>query len=442
MMGKNALKAAVAALMVMVGAAPATHAAHHEATVTLVQAGRLLVRADQPVQTEKTIVIRNGRVEAIREGYVDAIEGETAKVVNLQGHFVLPGLIDGHVHMTNELGPRRKLSVVERSDPDVAFVTARYAKRTLLAGFTTVRDMGAGGGDAIFAARDAIARGDIPGPRIFAAGNAISPTGGHGDAHGFRNEILVMFQSAGVCDGPADCRRAVRAQVKRTADHVKLTATGGVLSETAAGTEVQFFEDELKAIMDTAHLMGRRVAAHAHGATGINAALRAGVDAIEHGTYANKESFRLFKETGAFLVPTILAGATVAEMAKPDTTFMPPPIRAKALAVGPQILEMVREANKAGVRIAFGTDSGVSRHGINAREFELLVDAGLTPRQAIMTATLHGALNIGKPDDLGSLEPGRYGDLIAVEGDPLENISELMDVDAVVKEGVVYKMPS
>ncbi len=412
------------------------------AEVTLVHAGRLLAVPDKPVQTEKTIVIRGGRVEAIRDGYVTDTKGETATVVDLKDHFVMPGFIDGHVHLTNELGPRRKLTVVERSDPDVAMISIRYAKRTLMAGFTSVRDMGAGGGDAIFALRDAIAAGDIVGPRVFAAGQAMSPTGGHGDTHGFRSEILALFESAGVCDGAADCRRAVRSQVKRTADHIKLTATGGVLSETAAGTEQQFFMDELKAIMDTAHLMGRRVAAHAHGATGINAALRAGVDSIEHGTYANEESFRLFKETGAFLVPTISAGATVADMARPDTTFMPPPIRAKALAVGPQIQSMVKEAHAAGVKIAFGTDCGVCAHGSNAREFLLLVEAGLTPREAIVTATINGAANMGMSEDLGTLEPGKYADLVAVDGDPLADVNELLDVDAIMKDGVLVKAPS
>ena len=231
----------------------------------------------------------------------------------------------------------------------------------------------------------------------------------------------------------------MREIVSRGADEIKLTATGGVLSETSAGTGVQFYDDELEAIMDTAHMLGRKATAHAHGAAGINAALRAGVDSIEHGSFSNEESFRLYKKNGAYLVPTIIAGVTVTEMATPDDTFMPPSIREKALAVGPHMLDMVRKAHKAGVKIAFGTDSGVSKHGQNAREFELLVDAGLSPMEAIMAATVNDADNMGKSDIIGSLEPGKYGDLIAVDGNPLENISELRDVDFVMKEGVVYK---
>ncbi len=408
----------------------------------LVHAGRLLAVPGRGVERDKTIIIRDGRIAEIRNGYVETLEWEVSRIINLRNFFVLPGLIDGHVHLTGELGPRRKLYDVERSDSDVALVAAGHARKTLMAGFTTVRDMGARGGEAIFAVRDAINRGDVPGPRIFAAGHSITPTGGHGETHGFRADILkAAFTSSGVCDGADDCRRAVRLQVKRGSDHIKLTATGGVLSETAAGTERQFYDDELRAVIETAQLLGRRTAAHAHGAVGINAALRAGVDAIEHGTFANEESFRLMKRTGAFLVPTILAGVTVARMAEPDDTFMPPPIRAKALAVGPRIIEMVGRAHAASVRIAFGTDTGVSRHGLNAEEFLLLVEAGLTPAEAIVTATVHGAENMGQSENLGTLEPGKYADLIAVDGDPLNDIRELMDVDVVIKGGAVYKIP-
>ncbi len=415
------------------------------ADFTLVQAGRVLPVPGEAVLEERTIVIRDGDVLQIAEGYLDASnfeadEEDTVTVVDWRALFVLPGLIDGHVHMTNELGPRRKLSRVEQSSAEVAFETAEFAKRTLMAGFTTARDLGAAtGGDAIFATRDAIAKGIIPGPRLFAAGHTITPSGGHGQPQGYRPDVQHLMQTTGICDGVADCRKAVRTQVMRGADQIKLTSTGGVLSETAAGTEQQFFADELKAIVETGHQLGRRVTAHAHGTVGINAALDAGVDAIEHGTFADESSFRLFKRTGAFLVPTILAGVTVAEMAVPDDTFMAPPIRAKALAVGPQMLDMVRRAHGAGVRIAFGTDSGVSRHGENAREFLLLAEAGLTAEEAIITATVNGAENLGQSEYLGTLEPGKAGDLIAVEGSPLEDLSELMDVDGVIKAGVVYK---
>ena len=235
--------------------------------------------------------------------------------------------------------------------------------------------------------------------------------------------------------------RTVREQVRSGADHIKLTATAGVLSNTAAGLEQQFFEDELKAIMDSAHAMDRRVTAHAHGVEGINAALKAGVDAIEHGTYLDKESIRLFKRTGAFLVPTLLAGATVVEWAEDPTSFLLPPQRAKALQVGPQMHDMAKRAHEGGVEIAFGTDSGVSRHGDNGREFELLVSAGMSPAEAIHAATVNGAANLGKSDVLGTIEPGKYGDLVAVSGDPLTDVSELLDIDFVMKEGVAYKTP-
>ena len=355
--------------------------------------------------------------------------------------YVLPGLIDGHVHITSEGNPKSRLQRVEMTAADRAMAGAGFAHKTLMAGFTTVRDVGASR-DAIYALRDGIKRGDVAGPRIFASGSSISVTGGHGDGtQGYTDDIAQVLHSSGVCDGVGDCRRAVREQVRRGADHIKLTATAGVLSNTAAGLEQQFFEDELKAIMDTAHSMGRKVTAHAHGVNGINAALRAGVDSIEHGTYLDDESIRLFKRNNAFLIPTILAGVTVAEWAEDPDSFLLPPQRAKAAEVGPRMIDMARRAHRGGVKIAFGTDSGVSKHGENAREFGLLVEAGMTPVEAIRAATVVGAENLGKSDILGSLEPGKYGDLIAVSGDPTTDVSELLDVDFVMKEGVVYKRP-
>jgi imidazolonepropionase-like amidohydrolase len=267
-------------------------------------------------------------------------------------------------------------------------------------------------------------------------------TGGHGDGtQGYRDDVAAVLKSPAVCNGPADCRRAVREQVRRGADHIKLTATGGVLSNTAAGLGQQFMDDELAAIVAAAHAMGRKVTAHAHGVDGINAALRAGVDSIEHGTYLDDESTRLFRKTGAYLVPTLLAGETVVAWAKDPNTFLLPPQRDKALKVGPAMRDMAAKAKKAGVNVAFGTDSGVSRHGENAREFALMVAAGFTPMEAISAATLGAAANMGKRETLGSLEPGRYADIVAVRGDPLADVRELESVDFVMKEGVVYKGP-
>ncbi|MBI1391176.1 MAG: amidohydrolase family protein [Alphaproteobacteria bacterium] len=416
------------------------------ADYAIVYAGKLLAKPGEAPLTNQTVVIKDGVVDRVAAGQLTADDlgtedPDSVRIYDLSEFFVLPGLTDGHVHITSELGPDGKVAYVERSDPDWAIVGAGYARKTLMAGFTTVRDLGARGGDAVFALRDGIARGDVVGPRIFASGDTISPTGGHGQAHGYRDDVMHLLHSTGVCDGAAECRKAVRTQVRRSADHIKLVATGGVLSETAAGTGQQFFEDELKAIMDTAHSLGRKVTAHAHGADGINSALRAGVDSIEHGSFANEESFDLMKEKGAYLVPTILAGVTVAEIANDPESFFPAPIRAKAKQVGPQIIDTVRKAHAAGVPIAFGTDTGVSKHGDNAREFELLVEAGLTPMEAIAAATVKIADNMGRSAMLGTVEPGKVGDLVAVNGDPLNSISELRDIDFVMKDGVAYKTP-
>ncbi|MEX0644818.1 MAG: amidohydrolase family protein [Parvularculaceae bacterium] len=427
-----------AALATIAGAASA-------ANFAIVHAGKLLAVPGKAVATEQSVVIKDGRVAAVMPGYVDAAaagagEKDTVRVYDLKAMVVLPGLIDGHVHITGENNPQGRLQRVEWSEGDQAMVGAGYARKTLMAGFTTVRDLGAGSSDAIFALRDGVARGDVIGPRILASGASVSVTGGHGDGtQGYRDDIAEVLRSSAVCDGPAECRRAVREQVRRGADHIKLTATGGVLSNTAAGLEQQFFDDELAAIMETAHVMGRKVTAHAHGAGGIKAALRAGVDSIEHGSYLDAEGIRLLKKSGAYLVPTMLAGETVGKWADDPNSHLLPPQRAKAREVAPLLKATVVKAHRAGVKIAFGTDSGVSKHGENAREFELLVEAGLTPMEAIKSATVNIADNMGKSDLIGTIEPGKFGDLIAVDGDPLADISALKDVDFVMKEGVAYK---
>jgi imidazolonepropionase-like amidohydrolase len=389
------------------------------------------------------VIVVGTKVAEVRPGFVkpEALEGadpEEVEVIDLADRFVLPGLIDSHVHITREYSADARLRRVQQSDADSALRGALYARRTLEAGFTTVRDLGSSG-DAAFALRDAVREGIVPGPRLLVAGEAISPTGGHGDATlGYRDDLFaVPGPMQGIADGPVAARRAVRSQVKRGADVIKLTATGGVLSASAAGTEQQFFDDELLAIVSTARLLGRRVAAHAHGATGINAALRAGVDSIEHGTFLDEESILLFKERGAFLVPTIIAGKTVEERAR-IPGFFPPPVAAKARLVGPQIQGAFRRAREAGVRIAFGTDSGVSPHGENAREFVYMVEAGMTPADAIVSATVNAAELLGLESQVGTLAPGRSADLIAVPGNPLVDASLLQKVDFVMKRGVVY----
>ncbi|WP_420431209.1 amidohydrolase family protein [Hyphobacterium sp.] len=412
----------------------ATAGAQHD--ITIVHAGWLLaVPGEAPVE-DQSIVISGDRIDRIEPGFVE-IDGAT--IIDLTAHYVLPGLIDSHVHLTSELNPQRRLQNVTFSDADWAIDGVRNARRTLLAGFTTVQDVG-GNLDAVVALRDGQRAGDFHGPRMRVSGPAVTPTGGHGDINGYSNDLMHAFSRDSACNGPADCRRAVRELIRARVDLIKITATGGVLSQTAAGTEQQFFDDELQSIVEAARMMGRYVTAHAHGVTGVNAALQAGVHSIEHGTYLDRESIRLFRDNGAYLVPTLLAGATVAEIAE-TADWMTPEIRQKSLDVGPLMMEMARRALDGGVMIAFGTDSGVSRHGDNGREFALLVAAGLSPMDAIISATMTAAEHLQMDDTIGSIESGKFADLIAVSGNPLDDITELEDVDFVMQGGEVHLAP-
>ena len=287
------------------------------------------------------------------------------------------------------------------------------------------------------ALRAGVEAGEFPGPRMRIAGGAVTPTGGHADINGWSVEVMRANGSPYACNGADDCARAVRQLVQEGADVIKITATGGVLSSTGAGVEQQFFQEELDAIVGAAHMMGRKVTAHAHGVTGINAFLRAGGDSIEHGTYLDRESIRLFRDNDAVLVPTVMAGEWVANQA--DAGWMTPFQAAKARVVGPLMLEMVRRAHEGGVTIAFGTDSGVSAHGDNAREFLLYTMAGMTEMEALATATTVGARHVQLEDEIGRIAPGFSADIVATNGDPLENIEELMDIDFVMARGVVHK---
>ncbi len=407
---------------------------------TIVHCGRVLVVPGEAPREAVSLLIEGGRIVELQDGYVSAPDAAVA-VIDLRDHFVLPGLIDAHTHITDQYTRDVRLRRVTETDADRAIRATIYARRTLRAGFTTIRDLGSSG-DAVFALRDAIARGDIPGPRILVAGEPISPTGGHSDETlGYRDDLFdVPGPVEGIADGVAACRQAVRAQVKRGADVIKLTATGGVLSNTQAGVEQQFFDDELVAIVTTAHQLGRRVAAHAHGAGGIAAALRAGVDSIEHGTYLDDTCIELFLRTGAFLVPTIHAGKWVARQAE-EEGFFPPPVRLKAAAVGPKIQDSVARAHRAGVRIAFGTDCGVGEHGSNADEFVYLVEAGLTPQEAIVAATVNAAELCGLTGEIGTLEAGHRADVVAVAGDPLADVGVLRHVRFVMANGRVEVRP-
>lgn len=410
---------------------------------TIIHCGQLLAIPGEAPKTQQSIVIINGRIDSIHNGFVTAKQlnlpmADRVKTIDLSDKFILPGLIDCHTHITSEYTRDVHLRRIQESDADSAIAGVVYAKRTLLAGFTTIRNVGSSG-DAAFALRDAINRGDVPGPRILCAGHSITPTGGHADrTNGYREDLLDMpTPMQGVADGVDTIREAVRSQVKRGADLIKCTATGGVLSNIGAGVELQFFEDELRAIVETAHLLNRKVAAHAHGTNGVNAALRAGVDSIEHGTYLDDESIRLFRETGAFLVPTIHAGKFVEKQAE-EAGYFPPPVRSKAAAVGPQIQDSFRRAFEGGVRIAFGTDVGVGPHGTNAEEFIYMTEAGMPPMDAIISATINAAELLGLSHELGTLEKGKHADLIAVDGNPLDDIRVLLDVPFVMKGGVVY----
>ncbi|CAL1691642.1 putative protein [Brevundimonas subvibrioides] len=435
---KFALAAAMA-LMAMASSSqaqqgPVSQALPAAGETTFVQAGRLLADpASGMVLRDKTLVIVGNRVTEIRDGFV----GE-GRVVDLRNSFVLPGLIDSHVHLTSQQSPSGRLDAVTRDAADSAMIGAGFARRTLMAGFTTVADLG-GSNDAVFALRDGIRRGDVAGPRVIAAGSSVSIHGGHGDVNGYTDDVMHLLSSESICSGADDCMRAVRLQVRAGADIIKITATGGVLSNTAAGLAQQFTDAELAAIVEVAHRMGRQVTAHAHGVDGINAFLQAGGNSIEHGTYLDDASIRLFRAHNAYLVPTLLAGDFVARVAAGPDNFFTPAQTAKALEVGPKMVDMAQRAHDGGVMIAFGTDSGVSAHGDNAQEFALLVRAGLTPLEAIQAATNVAAAHLQISGEAGRIAVGMPADIVAVEGDPLTDVTTLERMAFVMKGGVVYR---
>ncbi|HZZ86974.1 MAG TPA: amidohydrolase family protein, partial [Caulobacteraceae bacterium] len=391
-----------------------------------------------PAKARQSLRIADGRIVAVAEGFVDPPSG--ARLVDLKDRFVLPGLIDCHVHLTMQLGPGQRLALVEDSNPRIGLDAAHRARLTLEAGFTTVRDLGARQPEVIYALRDAVAEGKVPGPRILCVGAILSPTGGHGQAYGYRHDVCACVQSSvGVCDGVDGCRRAVRLQVAQGADAIKFAATGGVLSNIRAGIDQQFTTDELRTIIETAHRLGRRVSAHAHGTGGINAALENGVDSIEHGSFLDDESIRLFLRNNAFHTPTIIAGATVLGMAQGGVVLTPAQ-REKAFTVGVAIKEALGRSYRAGVKISFGTDMGVGPHGQNAREFALMVEAGMTPADAIKAATVTAAELLDISDTAGSLAPGKSADVIAVGGDPLSDVTELERVRFVMTAGQLARV--
>ena len=415
-----------------------TAAGVHAAPDTVIHAGRLVDVDAERVRTEVSVLIEGDRIAAVEDGFVSP---EGATVIDLSGHTVLPGFMDMHVHLDGELDPPASYAEgYYMNSADIALRATIYARRTLEAGFTTVRDLGTGDVPALLGLRDAIDKGYIVGPRIFAAGKAIGTTGGQADpTNGIRFDLRGdPGPKEGVVNSAEDARKAVRQRYKDGSDVIKLTVTGGVLSLAKSGDNPQFTEDEVEAIVATAKDYNFVVAVHAHGAEGMKRAIRAGVDSVEHGTYMDDEARKLMKRNGTWYVPTISAGKWVAELAEQDDK-LPAVVRPKAAAIGPQIQDTFARAWDAGVKIAFGTDAGVSPHGTNAREFRYMVEAGMPPMEAIKAATVNAAELLRVSEDLGSIAPGRYADIVAVAGDPLEDITVLENVAFVMKGGEVFR---
>lgn len=404
---------------------------------TLVHAGRLIDGVDDRVRENVTVIVEDGRIRGVEQGFVEPGAGD--EVVDLRGYTVLPGLIDLHTHLTRQHNPNSYSEGFRLNPGDYAFDMVPFAERTLRAGFTTVRDLG-DRYNLTIAMRDAIARGSVDGPRIFTAGKSIATTGGHADP---TNSMADVYEGDpgpkdGVISGPWEGYDAVRQRYKDGADLIKITATGGVLSAAKSGQNPQFTVEEVRAIVDAAKDYGFHVAAHAHGKEGMRRAIVGGVHSIEHGTYMDDELMRLMKKNGTWYVPTITAGRWVADKAKVEGYF-PEIVRPKAAKIGPLIQETFARAYRAGVNIGFGTDTGVSEHGRNAQEFVYMVEAGMPPMAAIQSATGRAAELLGRSDELGSVRAGRVADLVAVAGDPLEDISLLQDVKFVMKDGKVYR---
>ncbi|MBA4047028.1 MAG: Xaa-Pro dipeptidase [Sphingomonas sp.] len=409
------------------------------AKVTYVHAGTLLDRPGQPPRRAATIIIRDGKIAEVRDGYAAPEAGAT--LIDLKDRFVLPGLIDMHVHLWGIGGDpmRARLGRLNRDSFDEMVEAQKNARATLEAGFTTVRDLG-GEPRGVRALRDAIDAGDIAGPTIINAGRMVSVTGGHGDGtNGLAEDFAdaVHAHQINTCDGPDDCRRAVRMQIGLGAQVIKFAATGGVLSNVAGGLGRQMTAEEMRTLIDTAHAFGRKVAAHSHAGAGTDAALEAGVDTIDHGTFIDDKTVALFKAKGAWLVPTMIAPVTA--LAQARSGVLPPATIPKAEAAAAAAFESHKRAIAAGVKIAFGTDSGVSRHGDNAKEFALMVRAGMTPAAAIRAATIDAADALGRKDQIGSIEAGKAADIVAVAGDPTVDVTRLESVDFVMRHGVTVK---
>lgn len=417
-------------------------AAATQAQDALVHVGTLYTRADAAPKTKVSLIIANGKVREVRAGLIalsDAGLAANAALIDWSSWVVLPGLIDCHVHLTSDkAGVEGQLNQLTLSPAAQAFDAAVNARKTLAAGFTTVRNLGDADGVTL-ALRDAIAAGKVPGPRIMDAGTSISATSGHMDAAlGFRDDLREAINTrSNLCDGADACRKAVRTQIARGADVIKFASTGGVNSRIGLGLGAQMFEDEARAIVETAHLYGKRVAVHAHGADGITLALKVGADSIEHGTLLDNAGLKLFASSKAYYVPTLSTINGYIERMRDNPNAYTPAVKQKILwriGITGKSLEL---AHKNGVKIAFGTDAGVSLHGRNADEFELMVKYGMSHKQALMAATVNAADLLGLSDQIGTLENGMSADLIALPGDPLSDLQVLKQVRAVIKAGAL-----
>lgn len=404
---------------------------------TYLHAGKLITAENNQVLTEQTIIIDGNKIVAVERGYLTPAAGDT--LIDLSQHTVLPGLMDMHTHFSSQLSATSYGEGQRLNEADFALRGAVFAEKTLLAGFTTVRELGDSHHVSV-ALRKAIAQGYVKGPRIFAAGKSLATTGGHADP---TNGLAYLLQGdpgpkEGVINGADDARKAVRQRYKDGADLIKITATGGVLSVAKSGMNPQFSDEELAAIVSTARDYGFKVAVHAHGKEGMQRAIKAGVDSIEHGTFMDKETIALMKKHGTYYVPTISAGKWVQQKAEIDG-FFPELVRPKAQAIGPLIQKTFGEAYKAGVKIAFGTDAGVGAHGDNWLEFVYMTEAGMPALAALQAATIEGAKLLGMEQELGSIKVGKLADIIAVPGDPLQDIQLMGQVSFVMKDGQVFK---
>jgi imidazolonepropionase-like amidohydrolase len=402
----------------------------------LIHCGTLIDGVSNAAKTEMTIIVEKNKITAVQNGYTAPQSGD--EVLDLKNKTVMPGLIDLHVHIESETSRDAAQKRLGMSMADVAFEAQQHAKTNLMAGFTTVRDLG--GSTVNIALRNAINKGIVIGPRIFTSGKTIATTGGHGDpTNGWRPDVTFPENfDDGVVDSPEEARRAVRQRYKDGSDCIKITATGGVLSIAKSGKAPQFMSDELEMIVKTANDYGFHVAAHAHGAEGMKRAIRAGVRTIEHATLMDDDCIQLFKEKGTYYIPTIIAGRSAADSAK-IPGYYHPFVVAKALEIGPQIQKTFAKAYKAGVKIAFGTDAGVYKHGKNALEFQYMLEGGMPVMESLKSATIVAAEVLDMKAEIGSLEAGKIADIIATEANPLTDVKTLMNVVFVMKDGVVYK---